>query len=139
MTSLIISLNEVSHPTNCEIMFKRSIWDGERAVLPVSPSTISSESSRKNSLSGGLLGRLRVFNSCWILVDTLLLTGTPGQTPRTATVTNICKQTKTLPHPLMHFYSNTNLYLVARSHTGLRTSTVRTRIGSRKESKGKIL
>lgn len=61
-------------------------------VLCATPSTISSESSRKNSLSGGLLGRLSVFNSCWILVDTLLLTGTPGQTPRAAAVTNTCKQ-----------------------------------------------
>lgn len=41
------------------------------------PSTISSESSVKNSLSGGLLGLFRVLSSCWIFVDTLLLTGTP--------------------------------------------------------------
>lgn len=43
------------------------------------PSTISSESSVKNSLSGGLLGLFRVLSSCWILVDTLLLTGTPEE------------------------------------------------------------
>lgn len=56
-----------------------------------SPSTISSESSTKNSLSGGLFGRLSVFNSCWIFVDTLLLTGTPEQTRGAATVTDTCK------------------------------------------------
>lgn len=96
-------------------------------VLCATPSTISSESSRKNSLSGGLLGRLSVFNSCWILVDTLLLTGTPGQTPRAAAVTNICKQTMTRRHPHMQVYSNMNLYFNTRSlaHTGsnLRTSS----------------
>lgn len=43
------------------------------------PSTISSESSVKKSLSGGLLGLLRVLSSCWIFVDTLLLTGTPEE------------------------------------------------------------
>lgn len=95
--------------------------------LRVSPSTISSESSRKNSLSGGLLGRLSVFNSCWILVDTLLLTGTPGQTPRASTVINICKQAtrrNTAP-PHMQLYSNTNLYCITHPQTGrtLRTST----------------
>lgn len=89
-------------------------------VLCATPSTISSESSRKNSLSGGLLGRLSVFNSCWILVDTLLLTGTPGQTPRAAAVTNICKQTMTRRHPHMQVYSNMNLcfntHTLSRSH-----------------------
>lgn len=67
-------------------------WHNALAHCSVSPSTISSESSTKNSLSGGLFGLLSVFNSCWILVDTLLLTGTPGQTSRADTVTNICKQ-----------------------------------------------
>lgn len=111
-------------------------------VLCATPSTISSESSRKNSLSGGLLGRLSVFNSCWILVDTLLLTGTPGQTRRAAAVTNICKQTMTRRHPHMQVYSNMNLYFNTRSlaHTGsnLRISTVRNRISSRKNLKGKF-
>lgn len=32
----------------------------------------------KKSLSGGLLGLFSVLSSCWILVDTLLLTGTPA-------------------------------------------------------------
>lgn len=52
------------------------------------PSTISSESSKKNSLSGGLLGRFSVFNSCCIFVETLLLTGTPEETTKKA-----CSQT----------------------------------------------
>lgn len=43
------------------------------------PSTISSESSVKNSLRGGLLGLFKVLSSCWIFVDTLLLTGTPEE------------------------------------------------------------
>lgn len=83
-------------------------WDEENAGVYVSPSTISSESSRKNSLSGGLLGRLSVFSSCWILVDTLLLTGTPVQTSR-ETVTNIYEQTAkhSSIHPHMQLYATT--------------------------------
>lgn len=46
-------------------------------ALSLLPSTISSESSTKNSFKGGLLGRFSVLRSCWIFVDTLLLTGTP--------------------------------------------------------------
>lgn len=116
------NLNEAFYPTNCKILFYRLhgivklmhdnaytcyyfhsvvlyfFYQREKqnknayAHYCVSPSTISSESSTKNSLSGGLFGRLSVFNSCWILVDTLLLTGTPGQTSRTVTVTHIWKQ-----------------------------------------------
>lgn len=41
------------------------------------PSTISSESSRKNSLSGGRLGLFNVLSSCCILVETRLCAGTP--------------------------------------------------------------
>lgn len=52
------------------------------------PSTISSESSVKNSLSGGLLGLFSVLSSCWIFVDTLLLTGTPTKTKNTRKVTH---------------------------------------------------
>lgn len=122
-----------------------SIKRKNRTLIPherycLSPSTISSESSTKNSLSGGLFGRLSVFNSCWILVDTLLLTGTPAQTPRTATVTNILyvnkKQQNTSAHPHMHFHPNTNLYLITHSHEG-RTLCTSTQSGS-ESAAGKI-
>lgn len=42
-----------------------------------SPASNSSKSSMKNSLRGGRFGLFRVLRSCWILEDTLLLTGTP--------------------------------------------------------------
>lgn len=43
----------------------------------ITPSTISSESSRKNSLRGGRLGLFNVLSSCCILVETRLCAGTP--------------------------------------------------------------
>lgn len=57
--------------------FRVCLRNGEDWIYPGVPSTISSWSSMKNSLSGGRLGRFSVFSSCWIFVDTRLDTGTP--------------------------------------------------------------
>lgn len=72
-------------------------------VLLLLPSTISSESSTKNSFKGGLLGRFRVLRSCWILVDTLLLTGTPRR-EKTVSENSLILGLSQLLNPLRSFY-----------------------------------
>lgn len=69
------------------------------------PSNNSSKSSTKNSFRGGRFGLFRVFKSCWILEDTLLLTGTPvtGETERIKVKTNHTQE-KCARHHSIHWH-----------------------------------
>lgn len=72
----------------CQVMKCRQVENSGE------PSTISSASSVKNSLSGGLLGLFRVLRSCWIFVDTRLFTGTPASRTRTEGGEEKCNDTQ---------------------------------------------